>query len=77
VIVPFDICSMDSTITSSDSASGSLVAGVSQLAKGYLSEPGPARDAAAVCLANLLKRPDMEVGRCSVVLFHRSMRDLF
>ena len=72
-LVPFDICSIDSGTVGNNrqqqqpqSGGGSeettLVGAISGLAIEYLTDPGPTRDAAAVCLASLLKRPDMEVG---------------
>jgi tubulin-specific chaperone D len=60
--VPFDICSIDSTVFHTEGSSEStLVGAILEESKGYLSDPGPTRDAAAVCLYSLLKRPDMQV----------------
>lgn len=71
VLVPFDICSIDSALAtaggSSDhddnerAAQATLVGTLCELVKAYLEDPGPTREAAALCLASLLKRPDMEV----------------
>ena len=73
-LIPFDICSMDSMLTSNtltedavDGAgqelhvkSSSLVRYIVELCKTYLSDPGPTREAASACLSALLTRPDME-----------------
>ena len=75
-LIPFDICSMDSS-----SSSGAIpVSGVSSAppvnaanesklvhdiintCKESLADAGPTRDAAAFCLASLLTRPDMDRG---------------
>lgn len=66
VLVPFDICSIDSGLATPAPAAAAdqqttLVGTLCELAKAYLEDPGPTRDAAVVCLASLLKRPDMEV----------------
>jgi tubulin-specific chaperone D len=69
VLVPFDICSIDSGLADAPSqsqrpqqqATATLVGTLCELAKAYLEDPGPTREAAAACLASLLKRPDMEV----------------
>jgi len=57
VLVPFDICSIDSGLENNDVT---LVGALCDLATEYLRDAGPTREAAAVCLASLLKRPDME-----------------
>lgn len=65
VLVPFDIYSIDSGLATAPAAAveqqTTLVGTLCKLAKPYLEDPGPTREAAAVCLASLLKRPDMEV----------------
>lgn len=53
-LVPFDLNTIDS------SASASLVPSILTLCKGYLADAGTTQLAAAVCLARLLSRPDME-----------------
>jgi tubulin-specific chaperone D len=72
VLVPFDLSTADSyaslgggsgSATAAASAADGLVATLVSTCAGYLSDPGPVRDAAAVCLAKLLTRPDMEGGR--------------
>ena len=66
VIVPFDICSIDSGLGGNNGNAAAatdtvtLVGTICDLATEYLRDPGPTREAAAVCLASLLKRPDME-----------------
>ncbi len=74
VLVPFDICSIDSGLADQtqqqqhqqhhqqQQSQATLVGTLCELAKAYLEDPGPTREAAAACLASLLKRPDMEVG---------------
>ena len=57
VLVPFDICSIDSGL---ENNGVTLVGALCNLAVEYLKDAGPTREAAAVCLAGLLKRPDME-----------------
>ena len=42
----------------------SLVQEIVDISKGYLSDPGPTRDAACACLSSLLTRPDMEIVVC-------------
>lgn len=61
-LVPFDLSTIDSSNTSSNSnaASISIVASIVTLCKEYLSDPGATQAAAAVCLSRLLSRPDME-----------------
>lgn len=79
VLVPFDICSIDSGLATAPGAvdqQTTLVGTLCELAKAYLEDPGPTREAAAVCLASLLKRPDMEVrGVCLVVVVDGSADD--
>ena len=55
-LIPFDICSMDSSMIESTL----LVTNIVESCKVYLSNTGPAREAAAVCLSSLLTRPDMD-----------------
>lgn len=45
---------------SGDEKSSSLVLEIVDIARGYLSDPGPIRDAASACLSSLLTRPDMD-----------------
>ncbi len=75
-IIPFDICSMDSSLTSHSTTDGkvitsdistsdakqdnTLVNHIITICLSYLSDPGPTRDAASACLSTLLTRPDME-----------------
>ena len=42
----------------------SLVQEIVDISRGYLSDPGPTRDAACACLSSLLTRPDMEIDVC-------------
>ena len=75
-LIPFDICSMDSLMTSNtlteeqvglggDHMKSSLVSYIVELCKTYFSDPGPTREAASACLSALLTRPDMETGLLS------------
>ena len=86
VLVPFDICSIDSGLATQQqqqqqqdqqAQQATLVGTLCELAKAYLEDPGPTREAAAACLASLLKRPDMEVkegeGRGFLLLVVRVM----
>jgi hypothetical protein len=69
-LIPFDICSMDSTMTNATTSeqavqdrtdkASTLVQEIVDMGKGYLSDPGPTRDASCACLSSLLTRPDME-----------------
>ena len=75
-IIPFDICSMDSSLCTNLTTEGvcidtltsipshpstpSLVQRIVSLALSYMSDAGPTRDAASACLSTLLTRPDME-----------------
>ena len=70
-LVPFDICSIDTSLggitlsgeTTKEEmkeAETTLVSSILNISKGYLSDAGPTRVAAATCLASILKRPDME-----------------
>lgn len=72
VLVPFNICSIDSGVDAGQSgraqSSVTLVGAICDQATEYLRDPGPTREAAAVCLASLLKRPDMECGQLAVFL---------
>ncbi len=74
-LIPFDICSMDSSSSSntvSDAGAGieegsaateqSLVARIVQTCEEFLADTGPTRDAASACLSSLLTRPDMDSG---------------
>merc|ERR1719181_2452489 len=57
VMVPFDLAIIDS---SSDGATGTLVARILEVARSYLASTGPAREAAAVLCARLLTRPGLQ-----------------
>jgi hypothetical protein len=64
-LIPFDITSMDSNVRSADrngacDSGPALVTRIVEVCKHHLSDTGPTRDAAAVCLSALLTRPDME-----------------
>lgn len=69
-LIPFDICSIDSTMslqtTTSDSSSNRhehqsrLVLDMIAICKDHLSESGPTREAGYACLSALFTRPDME-----------------
>jgi tubulin-specific chaperone D len=80
-LIPFDICSIDSTINTattlnelaassnpntkllvSNASSSKLVMSIVKYCSSCLSDTGPTRDAAAICLSTLLTRPDMEAG---------------
>lgn len=71
VLIPFDICSIDSslhTISTTDSSTGQtgeetkskLIVDIISLCKEQLTESGPTRDAASACLSVLFTRPDIE-----------------
>mmetsp|Transcript_1258 Transcript_1258/g.3080 ORF Transcript_1258/g.3080 Transcript_1258/m.3080 type:complete len:1481 (+) Transcript_1258:335-4777(+) len=61
VLIPFDLETVDSSLSASGTSSqGSLVATVMDLCKTFLNDSGATREAAAICLARLLTRPDME-----------------
>lgn len=62
-LVPFDLNTIDSSITTAaDTISGniSIVSNIVTLCKEYLGDPGSTQVAASVCLSRLLSRPDME-----------------
>ena len=72
-LIPFDICSMDSTSSSNtvsdsgvtvddrgDTSDKSLVVRIVQTCEGFLADTGPTREAASACLSSLLTRPDMD-----------------
>eukprot|EP01038_Epipyxis_sp_PR26KG_P010204 gene10204-13728_t len=69
-LIPFDICSMDSSITvvgnsvindiQSNNNGVTLVGDIIALCTVYLCDSGPTREAASISLAALLTRPDME-----------------
>ena len=50
----------DQTPGFGDEKSSSLVAEIIEIARNFLKDPGPIRDAAAACLSSLLTRPDMD-----------------
>ena len=57
----FDLTTIDSSLgNDNNNEEQSLIHGMVSLCKHYLGDPGPTRDAAAVCLSKLLTRPDME-----------------
>lgn len=73
VRVPFDLRTVDSSLSDltptaeaamaddgDDVAHSPLIDSIISTCKGYLSDPGAVRDAAAVCLSRLLTRPDMD-----------------
>lgn len=62
-LVPFDLNTIDSSITTAaDTVNGniSIVSNILTLCKEYLGDPGATQMAASVCLSRLLSRPDME-----------------
>lgn len=62
-LVPFDLNTIDSSITTAaDTINGniSIVSNIVTLCKEYLGDPGSTQVAASVCLSRLLSRPDME-----------------
>jgi len=59
-MVPFDICTIDSTDATATQNSSNLVQQIIDVSKSYLGDAGPTREAAAVCLSSVLTRPDME-----------------
>ncbi|CAM9714670.1 unnamed protein product [Chrysoparadoxa australica] len=59
-LVPFDVCTIDSSLTADIETEGTLVKRILDLGKSYLSDPAATRIAAAMCLSSLLTRPDME-----------------
>lgn len=71
-LTPFDIYSIDSSsivlpkylskpVESSTLPSSSLITIVIETAKSFLSDFGPTRDAASVCLSSMLTRPDTDM----------------
>lgn len=64
-LIPFDIFSMDSSRGECRSEinalnASSLVENIFSICGNHLEDSGPTRDAAAICLASLLTRPDMD-----------------
>lgn len=61
-LVPFDLTTIDSSLTAASSSNSaiSIVASILALCKEYLGDPGATQVAASVCLSRLLSRPDME-----------------
>lgn len=59
-LIPFDICSMDSTAGIATVGKSTLVETIVHTCKSYMQDTGPTRDAASICLSVLLTRPDME-----------------
>ena len=75
-LIPFDICSLDSTLSTSTttdddnmatsdakpnhSTESRLVCDIVTVSREHLSESGPTREAAFACLSALFTRPDME-----------------
>ncbi|TMW57468.1 hypothetical protein Poli38472_003393 [Pythium oligandrum] len=59
-LVPFDLNTIDSSTSTTTDTNLSIVSSILTLCKGYLADPGATQLAAAVCLARLLSRPDME-----------------
>lgn len=63
VLIPFDLTTVDSSAAGQGGHGHlSLVQRIVGACKGFLSDPGPVRDAGAICLARLLSRPDMDSG---------------
>ncbi|GBG28544.1 Tubulin-specific chaperone D [Hondaea fermentalgiana] len=62
VLIPFDLETVDSSLAAgtTGASQSSLVATVTDLCKAFLNDSGATREAAAICLARLLTRPDME-----------------
>ncbi|ETV89364.1 hypothetical protein, variant 2 [Aphanomyces astaci] len=61
-LVPFDLKSIDSSLDGHEEHGESIaiVADIVAICKTYLQDSGPTQQAAALCLARLLSRPDME-----------------
>ena len=59
-LIPFDICSMDSTAGMATVGKSTLVVTIVHTCKSFMQDTGPTRDAASICLSVLLTRPDME-----------------
>ncbi|RHY15192.1 hypothetical protein DYB25_006744 [Aphanomyces astaci] len=61
-LVPFDLKSIDSSLDGHEEHGESIaiVADIVAISKTYLQDSGPTQQAAALCLARLLSRPDME-----------------
>ena len=59
VLVPFNLETVDSN-SGLTAESGPLLPQLISTCQGYLADAGPVRDAAALCLAKLLTRPDTE-----------------
>jgi hypothetical protein len=69
-LIPFDICSMDSTMSLQTNTfdttaprhehQSKLVLDMIAVCKEHLSESGPTREAGYACLSALFTRPDME-----------------
>ncbi|KAL0043717.1 hypothetical protein WJX82_009809 [Trebouxia sp. C0006] len=63
VLIPFDLASVDSSISASATSSGSwppIVSKIMDMYKGHLSSPGSIRGMAALLLGRLLTRPDLQ-----------------
>ncbi|KAA6421473.1 MAG: tubulin-specific chaperone D-like, partial [Trebouxia sp. A1-2] len=63
VLIPFDLASVDSSISASATSSGSwppIVSKIMNMYKGHMSSPGSIRDMAALLLGRLLTRPDLQ-----------------
>ncbi|KAF0738797.1 hypothetical protein Ae201684P_008914 [Aphanomyces euteiches] len=61
-LVPFDLKTIDSSLNGEEDNAESIVivANITSICKNYLEDSGPTQQAAALCLARLLSRPDME-----------------
>ncbi|KAF0701134.1 Aste57867_8357 [Aphanomyces stellatus] len=61
-LVPFDLKSIDSSMDGNEDSAETIaiVANIITICKNYLQDSGSTQQAAALCLARLLSRPDME-----------------
>ena len=62
VLIPFPLNTLDSfTFSGKDEGKGKgIVLTILDLCKGFLSDPGAVRNAAAVCISRLITRPDLD-----------------
>ena len=66
VLVPFDLLTADSLAAAG--SSNDIISRIIATCQRYLEDPGPVREAAALCLARLLTRPDLDKSRLRSVL---------